>query len=434
MTELVRGFRGKLGDSLDISQPFTVKMQTVGGAVYDTCCFGVDAEDKLSDDRYMVFYNQTSSPAGEITYGDEGGVSGYTVSLGKLPPNIVKLVFTVSIDGEGTMGQIQNHSISIWQNGAEMMRLVLNGSDFANEKAIIGAEIYLKTVWRIAVVASGFNGGLADLLANYGGELADEPAPAQQAAPAPAPAPQPQAAPPIFGQVPPPSPGSPPPPEFFERQNTPPMPPPQPQYGQPAPPMQPQYGQPAPPPQPQYGQPAPPPQPQYGQPAPPMQPQYGQPAPPMQPQYGQPAPPPQPQYGQPAHPMQPQYGQPAPPPQPQYGQPAPPPQPQYGQPSPPPQQFRQPAAPMYDPAAPVPPTSSDVPRFEQFRPAPFEVMPLPVMPSAPNQIYDYQTVPVDVAMMNVSFEMKPVNYETRPLEILPPTGRGTPFNYDTVPV
>ena len=187
MTELVRGFRGKLGDILDVSQPFTVKMHTAGNAVYDTCCFGVDTEGKLSDDRYMVFYNQTSSPAGEITFGESGGVSEYTVSLGALPQTVAKLVFTVSIDGDGTMGQIASHTISIFQNGEEKARLTLGGGDFSAEKAIIGAEIYLKSVWRIAVVASGFNGGLADLLASYGGEAAEsEPA----AAPTPAPAPQ----------------------------------------------------------------------------------------------------------------------------------------------------------------------------------------------------------------------------------------------------
>ena len=180
--ELVRGYRGKLDGSIDTAADFTVRMETEGGAVYDTCCFGVDAQDTLSDDRYMVFYNQTASPNGEIRFSDGGGVSEYTVALTRLPQTIAKLVFTVSIDGEGTMGGISRHSISIWQNGAEAMRLTLGGADFNEEKAIIGIEIYNKTVWRLAVVASGFNGGLADLLANYGGEVAEEqPAPAQTA-------------------------------------------------------------------------------------------------------------------------------------------------------------------------------------------------------------------------------------------------------------
>lgn len=41
------------------------------GAV-DITCFGVDENNKLSDDRYFVFYNQTSSPEGAIIM-QEGG-------------------------------------------------------------------------------------------------------------------------------------------------------------------------------------------------------------------------------------------------------------------------------------------------------------------------------------------------------------------------
>ena len=50
----------------------------------------------------------------------------------------------------------------------------LTGKDFDSEKAIIGVEIYTKGVWRIAVVARGFNGGLGELLKNYGGEIAED--------------------------------------------------------------------------------------------------------------------------------------------------------------------------------------------------------------------------------------------------------------------
>jgi hypothetical protein len=76
----------------------------------------------------------------------------------------------------------------------------MHGSDFQNEKAIIGLEIYRKGVWRVSVVARGFNGGLADLLKFYGGELAS---PEEQPAAPPPPAP---AAPPVSTYTPPPAP------------------------------------------------------------------------------------------------------------------------------------------------------------------------------------------------------------------------------------
>ncbi|MBR1439433.1 MAG: TerD family protein, partial [Synergistaceae bacterium] len=47
--------------------------------------------------------------------------------------------------------------------------------DFENERAIISVEIYRKGDWRISAVASGFNGGLSELLKHYGGEEAPNP-------------------------------------------------------------------------------------------------------------------------------------------------------------------------------------------------------------------------------------------------------------------
>ena len=172
MIRLVRGFRGKLEDIADISRPFRVMMQTSGRAVYDTCCFGVDSSDKLSDDRYMVFYNQPAAPGNCITQSEEGRDRVYTVDIAGLPSNIVKLIFTVSIDGLGNMSEISSHRVSITQDGGICAELMLTGSDFEHEKAIIDIEIYNKKGWRISAVARGFDGGLSELLRHYGGEEA----------------------------------------------------------------------------------------------------------------------------------------------------------------------------------------------------------------------------------------------------------------------
>lgn len=182
--DIQRGMRDKLEKYMDIAQDVDIFMSVSGGSVYDYCCFGVDANDKLSDDRYMVFYNQVQSPAGEIRYSAEGAGAKYSVRLDRLPAQINKLVFTVSIDGSGTMGEIAAHTLSISQAGQTKIELHLNGSDFQNEKAIISIEIYKKDVWRFSAVARGFNGGLGDLLHAYGGEIAQE----DRAEPSPAPA------------------------------------------------------------------------------------------------------------------------------------------------------------------------------------------------------------------------------------------------------
>lgn len=180
---LARGQRDKLSKYIDLASPITIHMSITGSAVYDFCCFGVDASDKLSDDRYMIFYNQTSSPNNEITYTPENNAAKFNVNLSTLPASINKLIFTVSIDGDDIMGNISNHSFQLSQNDALALSMELNGSDFANEKAIICVELYLKDEWRINAVAKGFNGGLSALLAAYGGTEAAEPPQQAQAVP-----------------------------------------------------------------------------------------------------------------------------------------------------------------------------------------------------------------------------------------------------------
>ena len=329
--EIQRGMRDKLEKYMDTTKMIEVKLNIVGNAVYDFSCFGVDADNQLSDDRYMVFYNQTKSPNGEIEYVAGNNCAVFKVMTNSIPASIQRLVFTASIDGIGTMGEIAAHTISVGNTGTPSLTANFAGNVFNNEKAIISIELYRKNEWRFSVTASGFNGGIQDLLHYFGGTEVEEAAlTAPQAAPEPPTPPTPPTPPPA------PTPSAPPQPE----QPQPPFGQPQPQFGQP----QTQFGQ----PQPQFGQP----QPQFGQP----QSQFGQPQPQFgQPQFGQPTPPPMPNqgYGYGGHTRQPMpFGG-----QPPYGQP-----PQFGgQPVPPPPMGGQPpqfgGAPVPPPPAPPAPSN-----------------------------------------------------------------------------
>ena len=161
-----RGTRDKLEKYFDLNRPLKVILQIKGAATYDFCCFGVDADEKLSDDRYMIFYNQLSSPRGEIIGKESENGMEFTIKLDNLPEKIKKLVFTGSIDGAGVMGEIFSHKISI----GDEISAEFSGEDFEKEKAITSLEIYRKNGWRFNIVARGFNGGLDALLKFYGGE------------------------------------------------------------------------------------------------------------------------------------------------------------------------------------------------------------------------------------------------------------------------
>lgn len=187
--DLQRGQRDKLDKYVNLSDIIDIEMNINGSDTYDFCCFGVDENDKLSDDRYMIFYNQMTSPNNEISYSSSKNSAGFRINLASLPMIINKLVFTVSIDGNSIMRNINSHTFLLNQNGTNALKLQLSGNEFMQEKAIISVEIYRKDTWRINAVARGFNGGLCDLLKAYGGEeIFMSPPPT-----VPAPAPQPTA-------------------------------------------------------------------------------------------------------------------------------------------------------------------------------------------------------------------------------------------------
>ncbi|MFI9562994.1 TerD family protein [Streptomyces rishiriensis] len=311
-----RGHKAKISDLTAGTDLYVGVQITAPGLTFDISCFGLDADERLSDDRYFVFFNQPKSPEESIQLlgAQAGDTESFRITLDRIPPQIQKLSFTATLDGAGQMSQIGPGHLRIVAGGEEVARYAFSGAEFTTERAVMLGDFYLKDVWRFAAVGQGFDGGLDALLKNFGGEVAEEETPAAPAQPQAGGA-APGFAPPAFGapSAPAPAPYQPqpaaqgfaPPPGA----TLPPAPAPAPSVHA-APtivaPLAPPGGH-VPPPGPvpaPYGQP---PQQPYGHgPAPtaPMPPGYGQqPQPPQAPPgYGQPAPPPG--YGQ-----QPPFGQ-----------------------------------------------------------------------------------------------------------------------------
>ncbi|MDM5176312.1 TerD family protein [Massilia sp. DJPM01] len=190
MTNFSRGQKGKLAD-LGLAAPFQVVLDIdSAGLVIDISCFGLDSADKLSDERYMVFYNQLASPANEISMTMAGRTASFAVKLDALPASIAKLVFVAAIDGSGTMRNVGASSLKL----GESVQFPWSGADFQDEKAVIVGEIYRKDgIWRFGAVGQGFNGGLSALLKHFGGTEATPGAAPTPPAPVPVPpAPQQQ--------------------------------------------------------------------------------------------------------------------------------------------------------------------------------------------------------------------------------------------------
>ncbi|MFD8673678.1 TerD family protein [Streptomyces seoulensis] len=315
--EFQRGHKARISDLTAGTDLYVGVQISAPGLTFDISCFGLDADERLSDDRYFVFFNQPKSPEESIQLlgAQAGDTESFRVTLDRIPAAIHKLSFTATIDGDGQMSRIAPGYLRIVAGGEEVARYSFTGAEFTTERAVMLGDLYLKDVWRFAAVGQGFDGGLEALLKNFGGEVAEEepPAPAQPEAAAPSAAPG--FAPPAFA-VPggPAAPAAPSAPQAF-------TPPPAPRpdvHGAPTlvEPFTPPTGT-VPPPGPApaaFGHPAPP--------SAPLPPGYGQPpAASAPPGYGQapgqppsaPAPPgynsPPSHGGPPAAPMPPGYGQ-----------------------------------------------------------------------------------------------------------------------------
>jgi stress response protein SCP2 len=162
-------------DSAGQAFQLVLSISGVQGAI-DFACFGLDSRQKLSDDRYMTFYNQPDSPCGGVKIEACAGNSvRFLCDLAVLPESVDRLVFTAALNSSEVMRDIQSGYLCFLVANQEVARFSFSGADFQDEKALMLGEIYRKDhEWRFSAAGQGFNGGLAALVAHFGGEVVED--------------------------------------------------------------------------------------------------------------------------------------------------------------------------------------------------------------------------------------------------------------------
>ncbi len=180
--DIGRGQRIKLSELIRGANRFSVELAITSPLNIDISCFGLDTAGKLSDDRYMTFFNQPRTPCGSVALeAGSGGATAFAFDLDRLPATIDRLVLAAAIDGQGTMSQIDTGFVRFLVSGNLLATFPFRGGDFAGERALILGEFYRKEgLWRFSATAQGFNGGLDALVSYFGGTVeapASAPAP-----------------------------------------------------------------------------------------------------------------------------------------------------------------------------------------------------------------------------------------------------------------
>lgn len=147
----------------------------------DASAFLVQENGKVSGDQDFIFYSNLEHPSGAVVHlGDnrtgagDGDDEQITVDLSKVPENIARIAFTVTIyDAESrrqNFGQVANAFIRLVNadTDEEIVRYYL-GEDFSIETAMVVGELYRHNgEWKFNAIGSGYQGGLAALCENYG--------------------------------------------------------------------------------------------------------------------------------------------------------------------------------------------------------------------------------------------------------------------------
>lgn len=147
----------------------------------DASAFMVKEDGKVRSDSDFIFYNQTKSTCGSVEHtGDnrtgagEGDDESIIVLLDKVPADIQRIIFTVTIHDADSrkqnFGQVSSAFVRIVNKDTnnEVARFDLS-EDASIETAMVFGEIYKHGgEWKFKAVGQGYSGGLAALARQYG--------------------------------------------------------------------------------------------------------------------------------------------------------------------------------------------------------------------------------------------------------------------------
>ncbi|MGS0688688.1 TerD family protein [Nakamurella sp. GG22] len=147
----------------------------------DASALALADNHKVLGDDYFVFFNNLKSPDGSIEHqGDnltgegEGDDEVINVDLRQVPPQVVSIVFAVSIyDADGrqqSFGQVRNAFIRVFDltNDVELARYDLT-EDASVETAMVFGEVYrYGQEWKFRAIGQGYASGLAGIATDFG--------------------------------------------------------------------------------------------------------------------------------------------------------------------------------------------------------------------------------------------------------------------------
>ena len=174
--EIQRGQKVRLSDLTAGTDLYVGVNLEAPGLAFDITLFGLDAQEKMAGDDWLIFFNNAQSPDGSVQQlgAQAGDHESFRTTLDKVPASIDRLAFVGTVDGAGTMAQLSSGYLRIVAGGDEVARYSLSGSDFTSENTVMLGEFYRRDGWRFTAIGQGFAGALLHMAPQPSRELAHE--------------------------------------------------------------------------------------------------------------------------------------------------------------------------------------------------------------------------------------------------------------------
>lgn len=157
-------------------------VNSMGGADFDldASVFMVGKNGKTAHAKHFVFFNNLQSPEGSVRHdGDnltgegDGDDESVKVTLSKVPSEVEKLIFTVTIyeakARRQNFGQVSNAFLRIVDesNGRELIHFDLT-EDYSHTSSIVVGEIYRDGAeWKFVALGEGMQAEIDGLVSRY---------------------------------------------------------------------------------------------------------------------------------------------------------------------------------------------------------------------------------------------------------------------------
>ncbi|WP_370248242.1 TerD family protein [Nocardioides sp.] len=145
------------------------------GEEVDVLALRLDVSDRAIGDADVVFYNQPSTPDGEVRLVVDGDrEQGVELDLAALAPEVARVRLVAAIDGASAFGAVGPLRVVVrdGDSGVEIAATTLDAA--TTERTLMLVDVYRRgDTWRLRAVGQGFDHDLAALLRDHGIDVTD---------------------------------------------------------------------------------------------------------------------------------------------------------------------------------------------------------------------------------------------------------------------